>query len=228
MRFEVVPGVPAGIAVPSYAGVPITYPGGGDTLTFVRGHEDEGKTRGVGGLGQPGAPRRHDRLLCRTASAAAHADALLVARAAAATNRRRSIYDGTLPTQETIVGTLEEIADAARRARTTAARRCWSSAASSALREHLRWFDARPLFGKRILVTRPREQAAELVDLLEAMGAEAIEAPMIRIVPPEDYGAARRGVRARRRVRLDRVLQRERGRRVHRAAARRRRTICAR
>jgi uroporphyrinogen III methyltransferase/synthase len=57
-----------------------------------------------------------------------------------------------------------------------------------ALREHLRWFDARPLFGKRILVTRPREHAADLVELLEAMGADAIEVPMIRIVPPEDYG----------------------------------------
>src|SRR5471032_2393968 len=45
VRFEVVPGIPAGIGVPSYAGIPITYPGGGDTLTFVRGHEDEGKTR---------------------------------------------------------------------------------------------------------------------------------------------------------------------------------------
>src|SRR5947199_1545531 len=45
VRFEVVPGIPAGIAVPSYAGVPITYPGGGDTLTFIRGHEDQGKTR---------------------------------------------------------------------------------------------------------------------------------------------------------------------------------------
>src|SRR6266850_1076560 len=53
--------------------------------------------------------------------------------------------------------------------------------------EHLRWFDARPLFGKRVLVTRPREQAGELVELLEAMGAEAIEAPMIRILPPDDY-----------------------------------------
>jgi len=56
------------------------------------------------------------------------------------------------------------------------------------LREHLRWFDSRPLFGKRILVTRPREQAGELVERLESMGAEAIEAPMIRIVPPDDYG----------------------------------------
>src|SRR5258705_8277713 len=45
VRFEVVPGIPAGIAVPSYAGVPVTYPGGGDTLTFVRGHEDESKSK---------------------------------------------------------------------------------------------------------------------------------------------------------------------------------------
>src|SRR3954463_1416042 len=43
VRFEVVPGIPADVAVPSYAGIPITYPGGGDTLTFVRGHEDDGK-----------------------------------------------------------------------------------------------------------------------------------------------------------------------------------------
>src|SRR5467141_3606692 len=45
VRFEVVPGIPAGVAVPSYAGIPITYPGGGDTLTFIRGHEGEGKAR---------------------------------------------------------------------------------------------------------------------------------------------------------------------------------------
>ena len=56
------------------------------------------------------------------------------------------------------------------------------------LREHLRWFDARPLFGKRIVVTRPREQAGELVEQLEALGATVIEAPTIRIAPPEDFG----------------------------------------
>jgi uroporphyrinogen III methyltransferase/synthase len=59
----------------------------------------------------------------------------------------------------------------------------------AALREHLRWYDARPLFGKRVLVTRQREQAVELSERLEEMGAEAIEAPMIRIEPPDDYEA---------------------------------------
>src|ERR1700730_15240785 len=45
LRFEVVPGIPAGVALPTYAGIPVTYPGGGDTLTFVRGHEDESKSK---------------------------------------------------------------------------------------------------------------------------------------------------------------------------------------
>ena len=53
-------------------------------------------------------------------------------------------------------------------------------------RDHLRWFDARPLFGRRVLVTRPREQARDLVDRLQALGADTVEAPMIRITPPDD------------------------------------------
>ena len=120
------------------------------------------------------------------------------------------IYDGTLPTQETI-------ARHARRARRARAKQPSDRRPAilvvgrvAALREHLRWFDARPLFGKRILVTRPREQAAELVERLEALGAEAIEAPMIRIVPPDDYGPLDEACARVGDVRLDRLLERER------------------
>jgi len=97
------------------------------------------------------------------------------------------VYDGTRPTQETIAGTLAEIAETVEQG---ADRRPAILVVGRvvALREHLRWFDARPLFGKRILVTRPKDQSMELVERLEAMGAEAIEAPMIRILPPEDDG----------------------------------------
>ena len=62
------------------------------------------------------------------------------------------------------------------------------------LREHLRWFDDRPLFGRRIVVTRSREQAGELVELLEERGAEAIQAPTIRIAQPDDLSALDRAV----------------------------------
>jgi uroporphyrinogen III methyltransferase/synthase len=56
------------------------------------------------------------------------------------------------------------------------------------LREKLRWFDTRPLYGKRVLVTRSREQASLLAERLAGLGAEPVEFPTIRIVPPEDFG----------------------------------------
>jgi uroporphyrinogen III methyltransferase / synthase len=185
VHFEVVPGVPAGIAMPSYAGIPVTYPGGGDTLTFVRGHEDEGKERAAidwaalaqldGTIVCYAGPEQLPRIL-----------GSLLAHGRPAEDSAAVIYDGTLPTQVTHLGTIDELL---RLTRESTDRRAAILVVGrvAALREHLRWFDERPLFGKRILVTRPREQAGELVDLLEAMGAEAIEAPMIRILPPEDY-----------------------------------------
>jgi uroporphyrinogen III methyltransferase/synthase len=186
VRFEVVPGVPAGIAAATYAGVPLTYPGGGDTLTFVRGHEDEGKTRAS--VDWTSLARLDGTIVCYAGpDQLPHMLNALLAHGRPSEDSAALIYNGTLPTQETTLGTLAEIAQAVkassdRRAAILVVGRV------AALREHLRWFDERPLFGKRILITRPREQAAELVDLLESLGADAIEAPMIRIVPPDDYG----------------------------------------
>ncbi len=187
LRFEVVPGVPAGIAAPCYAGIPITYPGGGDTLSFVRGHEDDGKTKTSVDWTSLGRLRGHDRVLCGTGATPRDRRTRCCRTAARPTTRRRWCTRGTLPTQETVTGTLEEIA---RRTTQSDDRRPAVLVVGrvAALREHLRWFDTRPLFGKRVLVTRPRDEAAELVEQLESVGAEAIEAPMIRILPPEDYG----------------------------------------
>jgi uroporphyrinogen III methyltransferase/synthase len=98
------------------------------------------------------------------------------------------VYDGTLPTQESLVGSLAEIGERTKRS-TDRRPGVLIVGRVVALREHLRWFDSRPLFGKRVLVTRPRDQSAELVERLEAMGAEAIEAPMIRIEPPDNFEA---------------------------------------
>src|SRR3954463_14222062 len=108
VRFEVVPGVPAGIAVPSYAGVPTTYPGGGDTLTFVRGHEDEGKTRAS--VDWTSLARLDGTIVCY-----AGPDQLppmlnaLLSHGRPPEDSAALIYDGTLPTQETMLGSLGEI-----------------------------------------------------------------------------------------------------------------------
>ena len=185
VRFQVVPGVPAGVAVPSYAGVPITYAGGGDTLTFVRGHEDAGKARAS--VDWASLARLDGTIVCYAGPeqlpAILHS---LVAHGRSPEEHAAIVYDGTLPTQETLTGTLEHLTavikgSIERRPSMLIVGRV------VALREHLRWFDDRPLFGKRVVVTRPREQAADFVERLESMGADAIEAPMIRIVAPDDY-----------------------------------------
>ena len=182
--FEVVPGIPATIAAPAYAGIPITYPGSGDVVTLVRGNEAEtdappkvdwGRLAGLDGtlVSYAGA---------RQIGAIAHA---LLTNGRSPEESAALIYGGTTPAQATIVGTLGTIVDRARPHEPA----MLIIGAVVGLREHLRWFDARPLFGRRIVVTRSGEQAGELVDMLEERGAEAIQAPTIRVAPAEDPAA---------------------------------------
>jgi uroporphyrinogen III methyltransferase/synthase len=182
--FEVVPGIPAAIGGTAYAGVPMTYPGASDVLTFVRGHEGEvdtppdvdwGKLAGLGGT-----------VACYAGSRqiVAITDALL-SHGRPPEEAAVLIYDGTLPSQQTLKGTLGSIASQAR----DGAAGLLVVGAVAGLREHLRWYDERPLFGRRIVVTRSLEQAGELIEMLEERGAEAIPAPAIRIAPPLDAAA---------------------------------------
>ena len=160
-------------------------------MTFIRGHEDDGKAPAAIDWTQPRAPRRNARLLCGLAAAAARcstrcsrtADRRTIPRPWSTTARVR--HRTRSPARCGEIAELVATAGDRRPAIAVVGR-------VVALREHLRWFDARPLFGKRILVTRPKDQAGDLVERLEAMGADAIVAPMIRIMPPEDYGRARR------------------------------------
>lgn len=184
--FEVVPGIPAGIGIPAYAGVPVSYPGGGDTITLVRGYEDESRTPPE--VDWASLARVDGTVVCY---AGAHQLPRILEAMRAngwpADTPAVMVYNGTLPNQETVSGTITELLNTLReRPRRAAATLVVGRVVG--LRAHLRWYDARPLFGRRVLVTRAREQAAELVDRLVALGAEAIEAPVIRIAPPEDRG----------------------------------------
>src|SRR5437660_2055329 len=108
VRFEVIPGIPAGIAVPTYAGVPITYPGGGDTLTFVRGHEDEGKA--PASVAWTSLARLDGTIVCYAGpDQLPHMLHALVSHGRPADDSAVLIYNGTLPTQETTLGTLDAI-----------------------------------------------------------------------------------------------------------------------
>jgi uroporphyrinogen III methyltransferase / synthase len=192
LPFEVVPGIPAAIGMPAYAGVPLTYPGGGDTVTLVRGHEDESQT--PPSVDWSSLSRLQGTIVCyagaRQLPAILHS---LLTHGRPKDDPAVVIYNGTLPAQQTVEGTLEELAEL------TALSPPHQAAILvvgrvAAFRQHLRWFDERPLFGRRVLVTRPKEDASDLSDRLAALGADPIEAPTIRITPPEDWGPLDRAV----------------------------------
>lgn len=192
VEFEVIPGIPAGIAVPAYAGVPVTYPGGGDTLTLVRGYEDESRT--APDVDWASLARLEGTVVCYAGGQQLPRilDALQ-SHGWPAKGQGVIVYNGTLPSQETITGTIEELLAAVRETPKRAPATLVVGRVAG-FREHLRWYDTRPLFGRRVLVTRPRAQAAELVDRLTALGADPVEAPMIRIEPPEDAEPLARAV----------------------------------
>ncbi len=192
LNFEVVPGVPVAFGS-AYAGVPLSYPGGQDALVLLRGHE---ATR-------EDAPDVHwsalaslDGTIVAFASAIQAATILrkLVAAGRPATHSAALIYDATLVSQravtDTVAGLLSRLeADGAD---TSSALLVIGDVAG--LRDHLRWFDERPLFGRRIVVTRSRERARDLSDLLEGLGAQALEVPTFRLQPADDPEALERAV----------------------------------
>jgi uroporphyrinogen III methyltransferase/synthase len=195
--FEIVPGVPALVASPAFAGIPLSYPGAGDTITFLRGFEDEGKT--PPSTDWASLARLGGTLACFTGPRQMpHIVGALLTHGRNAAEPAAFVQHGGLSSQHTVTAPLGDIV-AKVAAGDGVAPGVLVIGSVVAFREHLQWFDTRPLFGRRVLVTRSRDQAPELVELLELNGAEAIEAPVLRISPPADRGPLERaaaGVRS--------------------------------
>ena len=179
--FEVVPGVSAAVAVPAYAGIPVTQRGLSASLTIVTGHSRNDPD-----------PEPDWELLARTGGTlvvlmgVAHRDRVasrLMAGGLAPDTPVAAVEWGTRPEQRTVRTTLAGLAQAEVQPPATMVIGAVAGLALS-------WYEDRPLFGRRVVVTRAAGQAAELTDRLAAAGADVIEVPTIEVTDPSDGGAA--------------------------------------
>ncbi|MGE5756339.1 MAG: uroporphyrinogen-III C-methyltransferase [Planctomycetaceae bacterium] len=194
IAFEVVPGVTAGVGVTAYAGVPVTHRATASAVAFVTGHHD------------PESPPSQDRLdwsalarfpgtlvvymgvtrlpsLCRT----------LIRLGKPATTPAALIASGTVARQRTVVATLADLPRKVAEAG-LGPPALFVVGAVVAHRPALNWFEGRPLFGQRIVVTRPIDEADRSAAALEALGAEVLVAPTVEIRPLDDFGPLDRAI----------------------------------
>jgi uroporphyrinogen III methyltransferase / synthase len=190
--FEIVPGISSALAAPAYAGIPATHRDFNAVLTIATGHEDPTKPESTIDWSELADPHRTVVLLMAMGNLASICERL-IERGRGPQTPVAVIQDGTRPSQRTVTGTLATIADVAVRAG-LAAPAIVVIGDVVRLREELRWYDRAPLFGKRVLITRPAQQAAEFASALYARGVEPILASTIAIVPPDDPMPAHRAI----------------------------------
>lgn len=190
--FEIVPGITSGIAAPAYAGIPVTHREFNSSLAIVTGHERPEKTEssinwenlatavgtiifymGVGNL-----PFIREQLIKYGRSPQTPV---------------ALVRWGTTVDQETLVGTLENIVEKREEAGLTNPAIIVVGEVVN-LREKLQWFEKKPLFGKRVLVTRARSQASELSERIAELGGEAYEFPLVKMVSPRETAELDRAI----------------------------------
>ncbi|MCB1134526.1 MAG: HemD protein, partial [Verrucomicrobiae bacterium] len=178
VRFEIVPGISSAIGGPAYAGIPVTHREHNTQLTIFTGHEDP--TKGYSSIDYTQlAKTPGTKVFLMGMARLREITAKLVEHGAASDTPIALTRWATTGAQKTLTGTLADIADIAERAE-------FGSPAVAVIgtvvneRKAINWFETRPLFGKRIVVTRTREQAGKLSAELRELGADVIELPTIR------------------------------------------------
>jgi len=182
--FEVIPGVTSAIAAAAYAGIPVTHRGVASSVAFVTGHEDP--TKDGQDVDWQQLATAVDTLVLMMGVGQLQENAQRLIDAGRGVNTPAAVVEwGTLPRQRTVAGPLGDIARIADEARISSPALVVIGDVVG-LRDELSWFESRPLFGKRVLVTRTREQASELSRALANAGAEPVELPTIAIRPRYD------------------------------------------
>lgn len=193
LRFEIVPGVTSALAAPAYAGIPATFRETSSSVAVVTGHEDPAK---------PQSAIRWDRLATATdtlivlmgVGTLAQTAGKLIEHGRPGTTPAALVEWGTLPRQRTVTATLGTIAARAQDAGIRPPSVLLVGQVVE-LRRKLNWFEARPLFGRRILVTRAADKAGAFARQLEGLGAAVEQLPAIELTPVKPNGVFRDAVR---------------------------------
>ena len=184
--FEIVPGVTAATAVPTYAGIPLTHRDYTATVAFVTGHEDPTKleskvhwdriSTGIGTLVFFMGMKNLQNIVDNLVSHGRNPETPIAL-----------IQWGTRTDQRVVTGTLKDIVPKVREAKLGPPAIIVVGEVVR-LREKLNWYETKPLFGKRIVVTRSRGQVSVFAEQLIDLGATTIEFPTIDVVPPASWG----------------------------------------
>jgi uroporphyrinogen III methyltransferase/synthase len=185
IEFEIVPGVTSAISVPAYAGIPVTHRDCCSSLHIITGHERPDKDDSA--IDYPTLAKVQGTLVFLMGVENLQDICLnLIKHGKNGTTPAAVIENGTTHRQRVVTGMLENITQIVKTAEIKAPAVTVIGEVVN-LREKLNWFPRGELAGKRIIVTRAREQASSLVEKLEELGAEVIEFPTIRIAEPEDF-----------------------------------------
>jgi uroporphyrinogen III methyltransferase/synthase len=186
--FEIVPGVTAGVGATAYAGIPVTHRATASAVAFVTGHDDPENAESGRPLEWSALARfpgtlvfymgvTHLEAICRT----------LIRQGKPYATPAAIIQWGTLPSQRTLTSTLADLPTIAR-ASGLQPPALLVIGEVVGLRDQLDWYERLPLFGQRIVVTRPAGEASRSGAILEALGAEVLLAPTVEIRPISDLG----------------------------------------
>lgn len=190
--FEVVPGVTSAISCPAYAGIPLTHREIASSVLLVTGHEDPEKEGNAIDLKRLATGADTLVFLMAMGNLSAITEQLIRSGKSPSTPIAL-IQWGTHPHQRTLVGQLDNLPEKAAAAGMKPPAVIVVGEVVS-LRGQLGWFESRPLFGRRILVTRAEEQAEEFSDLLETLGAQTVSFSTLKIVPPANWDTLDRAI----------------------------------
>jgi uroporphyrinogen III methyltransferase/synthase len=185
VAYEVVPGVTAALGAGAFAGIPLTHRQHVSAVAFVTGHEKPDKTDSF--LDWAGLARFPGTLVVYMGMARlGHIIELLIANGKSGQTPAAAVHWATTGRQRTVTALLSELPAAVQKAGLKAPSLVIIGSVVS-LRAELAWFEARPLLSKRIVVTRPRHQAGDMMSCLEQLGAVVSSLPAVEIREPEEW-----------------------------------------